>query len=73
MKGLKPERKPKMKQFSKKIIIAFVIVALLSGTFSVFAQNSTSPWISEEGEQIKSQLLTEFKNVLENEINHGQT
>lgn len=54
-------------------MIAFVIVMLLSSTFSVFAQRNTPPPISEEGKQTKDQLLAEFKTALETELSHGQT
>ncbi len=62
-----------MKPLIRRMLIVFVIVVLLSGTFSVFAQNTTPPSISEAGKQTKDQLLTEYKIALENELNHGQT
>lgn len=62
-----------MKPFIRRLMFAVVIVALLSVSFSVFAQSTTPPPISKEGQQTKDQLLAEFKTALENELSNGQT
>ncbi len=61
-----------MKQQSKKLVFAMLLVILSMSTIPVLAQ-AVVPRISDEAQQEKERLLAKYEAALEFELSHGET